>query len=59
LEGKTGEMLSSPTVSTTLQRVAEQAQRDPTMQFLTLPRDRKRGVPQSFAKGDWFGEQMV
>jgi RNA-directed DNA polymerase len=36
LGGKTGETLSSPTVSTTLQRMAEQARQQPTMRFMTL-----------------------
>ena len=34
--GKTGETLSSPTVSTRLQRIAAQARQHPAMPFLTL-----------------------
>jgi group II intron reverse transcriptase/maturase len=36
LKGKTGETLSSLTVSTKLQLIAEQAARDPAMKFMTL-----------------------
>jgi predicted Zn-dependent protease len=36
LEGNTGETSSSPTVSTKLQRIAEQAIQHPEMQFTTL-----------------------
>jgi hypothetical protein len=36
LKGKTGDTLRSPTVTTKLQRLAEQAARDPTRVFTTL-----------------------